>query len=44
MNEQDLIKELSRYKSAYNILIEYFDSIPDEEKVKIDKKLKKLNL
>ena len=33
-----------KYKKAYNILMEYWDSLPDEEKPKIDRKLKKLGL
>lgn len=32
------------YQEGFNILMEYFDSLPDEEKPKIDKRLKKLNL
>jgi len=32
------------YKKAYEILIEYFDSISDEEKPKVDKELKKVGL
>jgi len=27
------------YKEAYNILMEYWDFLPDEEKVDIDKRL-----
>jgi len=30
------------YKKAFNILMEYWDSLPDEEKPKIDKELKKV--
>ena len=32
------------YKKAYNILMDYWDSLPDEEKPEIDKQLKKLGL
>lgn len=32
------------YEKAFNILIEYYDSIADEEKPKVDKKLKECNL
>lgn len=32
------------YEKAYNILIEYFDSIADEEKPKVDKLLKRCGL
>ena len=38
------MKELERYKKAYHILMDYFDSIPDEEKEEVDKKLKELDL
>lgn len=41
---KDLRKDLKRYQKAYQILICYFDSIPDEEKPKVDKKLNKLGL
>jgi len=37
-------KSESRYKKAYDILMEYWDSLPDEEKPTIDKKLKELGL
>ena len=30
------------YKKAFNILMEYWGSLPDEEKPKIDKELKKV--
>jgi hypothetical protein len=39
-----LLDEAIKYKQAYEILIEYFDSISDEEKPKVDKKLKELGL
>ena len=32
------------YKKAYEILIEYFNDIPDEDKPDVDKRLKKLGL
>jgi hypothetical protein len=32
------------YKKAYYILIEYFDSISDEEKKEVDRELKKCGL
>jgi hypothetical protein len=28
------------YKEAYNILMEYWDSLPDEEKESIDRRLR----
>ena len=33
-----------RYFEAYNILMEYWDSIPDEEKHKVHERLQKLEL
>ena len=32
------------YKEAYNILMCYWDSLPDEDKPKIDRKLKNIGL
>jgi len=32
------------YRKGYNILMEYWDSLPDEEKPKIDEELKKVGL
>ena len=37
-------KELQKYQQGFNILMEYFDSISDEEKPKVNKKLKKIGL
>ena len=36
--------DLDNYKKAYNILMEYWDSLPDEEKPDIDRRLKELGL
>lgn len=36
--------ERDRYKEGFNILMEYFDSISDEERPKVDERLKKLGL
>ena len=33
-----------KYEQGFNILMEYFDSLPDEEKPKIHERLKKLGL
>jgi hypothetical protein len=33
-----------QYMRGFNILMDYWDSISDEEKQKADKRLKKLNL
>ena len=40
----DLMAELEKYKKAYHILMEYWDSISDEEKPIANKKLKELGL
>ena len=32
------------YKKAYHILEEYFDSLPDEEKEDVDRRLKECGL
>lgn len=39
-----LNKELKRYKKGFILLYQYFDSISDEEQIKVAKQLKKLNL
>ena len=41
---KQLKKELKWYIKAYNILMDHFDTIPDEDKVKVSKKLDKLGL
>ena len=45
---QELVKKLAydldRYKGGYHILMEYFDSIPDDEKQDVDNKLMELDL
>jgi len=33
-----------QYQKGFNILMEYFDSIHDSEKPKVDKRLKKIGL
>jgi len=35
---------MEKYRKAYYILMEYWDSLPDEEKPKIDERLKALGL
>ena len=39
-----LIDEADKYRQAYLILMEYWDSLPDEEKPEIDKRLKECGL
>jgi len=34
----------NKFEKGFKILIKYFDSIADEEKLKVDKQLKKLGL
>jgi len=37
-------KEFKRYQKAYNILCEYFDYVPDNEKEHVDNQLMELDL
>ena len=39
-----LVKSLKKYKKGFHILMEYYDSISDEEKPKVDRELKKIGL
>ncbi len=39
-----LERDKERYEKAYYLLMEYFDSISDEEKPKVSKELEKLGL
>jgi len=41
---QLLEQQLKKYQRGFNILMRYFDYIPDDLKSKIDKKLKEINL
>ena len=36
--------KISNYQKAYNLLMDYFDYIPEEEKENLDKQLKELGL
>ena len=38
------LKDKDKYKEAYNILMEYWDCLPDEEKPNVDKSLKEIGL
>lgn len=38
------MKKKPDYKKGYEILSEFFDYIPDEDKEQVDKDLKKVNL
>ena len=40
----EIKKEMDKYKKGFDILMEYFDSISDEEKPKVDKQLKEIGL
>ena len=42
--EIDNLQELIKYRYAYDILMEYFDSIPEEDKPEIHKRLEGLGL
>ena len=39
-----LEKEKERYEKGFSILIEYFDSIADEEKPEVSKRLEEIGL
>ena len=38
------LEDLIKYQLAYDILMEYFDYLPDEDKPKIHKRLKEVGL
>jgi hypothetical protein len=38
------VKRLEKYEEGYNILLDYWDSIADEEKPRVDKCLKAIGL
>lgn len=38
------LEELIKYQFAYNLLMKYWDCIPDEDKPHINKELKELGL
>ena len=40
----DKLEGLIKYQYAYDILMEYFDKLPDEDKPKVDKALKEIGL
>ncbi len=42
--EKKLEFRLECYKKGYNILMDYYDFIPDEEKPKVHKELKSIGL
>lgn len=44
VSDSDKEKELKMYKKGFELLMEYFDSISDEEQRIVDKKLRKLGL
>jgi len=37
-------KNKPNYEKGFDILMEYFDCIPEEERVEVDKQLRKCNL
>jgi len=39
-----LQSQLDRYKKGYDILMEYWDSIPDEEKEEVHRRLNNLGI
>ena len=44
MSKEKIYSFIIDYRSAYYILLEYWDSFHDEDKKEIDKRLKKLGL
>ena len=40
----NLLDKVEKLKEGYNILMEHWDSFPEDEKPKIDKKLRRLGL
>ena len=40
----DTYEENDNYKKAYNLFMEYFDYLPDEDKENLDKQLNELGL
>ena len=44
LTKDQLIEKLITYEKGFNILVHYFDYIPEEEKDQVDNKLKELNL
>ena len=40
----DSLEGLIKYQHGFDLLMEHWDSLPDEEKPKLDKKLKKMGL
>lgn len=41
---KDTRKEIAKYRKGFDLLNEYFDSISDEEKPKVDKQLRRWRL
>jgi hypothetical protein len=37
---KEVIEDKNKYEEGFNVLMEYWDSLPDEEKADIDKRLK----
>ena len=48
MEKQEVVRflrdELTKYRDGFDILMEYFDSISDEEKQKVHERLKEIGL
>ncbi len=42
--KMDILREGIKYKKGFNILMDYYDSISDEEKPKVDKLLRDVGL
>ena len=44
MNKKELMEELHKYQTAYDMLLVFWDYIPDEDKPITHKKLKEMGL
>ncbi len=40
----EALKKADNYEKKYHLFMEYWDSMPDEEKANIDKRLKRVGL
>jgi 3,4-dihydroxy-2-butanone 4-phosphate synthase len=40
----NLMKEADKYRKGFNLLLDYFDSISDEEQPKVSKQLERVGL
>jgi len=41
---KDVVEELTKYRQGYHILMDYWDCIPDDEKIKVHERLMRVGL